>query len=550
MRIALLTHQWPGARMGGIGTAVRQCAAALAGAGHDVHVFTPTIGAELLALAPARVKVHEVDDLATRVHRAALPAQLAAAINSGGEGIYRLALGWLLCTAVRQAHREKPFDIVETPEVEALGLPLMLDEQFDAPVVTHLHCCTAIAHDLNEVGIGAGERLIHELEFVTIELADGVCAPTRAVLERTRRFTTVPQEVSIVPHAFECRECPFSPPPARGPILFAGRIERLKGAEAIGRALNSFLAKHGDATFRFIGPDTASAPGGGSMRQFVRSLLDPGIADRVEFLGEVSARRIEEELAGCSFCVQPSLAENFSMTCCEAMAAGRTVVVGSGTGSVEVLGETGLAVDPRSPEALANAMEGLWVERGLLERQSRAAYERIRREFAPARVAALRETFYREVISRFDSRWRAEAPALLRALCSMTGNLAGVHTTEQSPGSRLLRIMEELRSRSGEPARVMLYGAGKHSARLLAERGMWEARGHAVSGFIDDHPRSPTYLDLPVESLAAVRTKLSEGMAVGPIVLSTDTYEDQFWAQTQPLREQGVAVFRLYGRAA
>src|SRR5438105_6540621 len=63
MRIALLTHQWPGARMGGIGAAVRQCAAALAGAGHDVHVFTPAIGPELLALAPEAVTVHEVDDL-------------------------------------------------------------------------------------------------------------------------------------------------------------------------------------------------------------------------------------------------------------------------------------------------------------------------------------------------------------------------------------------------------------------------------------------------------------------------------------------------------
>src|SRR5438876_6679564 len=87
MRIALLTHQWPGTRMGGIGTAVRQCAAALAAEGHDVHVFTPTIGAALVALAPAGVRVHEVDDLATRVHDGKVPAQLAAAINAGGEGI-------------------------------------------------------------------------------------------------------------------------------------------------------------------------------------------------------------------------------------------------------------------------------------------------------------------------------------------------------------------------------------------------------------------------------------------------------------------------------
>src|SRR6516162_236037 len=43
MRIAFLTHQWPGARMGGIGAAVRQTALALAQAGHDVHVFTFTL---------------------------------------------------------------------------------------------------------------------------------------------------------------------------------------------------------------------------------------------------------------------------------------------------------------------------------------------------------------------------------------------------------------------------------------------------------------------------------------------------------------------------
>ena len=550
MRIALLTHQWPGARMGGIGTAVRQCAAALAGARHDVHVFTPSIGAELLAAAPAGVRVHEVDDLATRVHRGKLPVELAAAINAGGEGVYRLALGWLLCAAVREAHRETRFDVVETPEVEALGLPLMLDERFDAPVVTHLHCCTAIAHDMNRATIGANEKLIHELEFATIGRADGVCAPTGAVVEQTRRFTTIPQGVPIIPHAYRCEQRPFSPPPVRGPTLFVGRIERLKGVEVIGRALKSFLAGHPNATFRFIGPDTASAPGGGSMRQFVQSLLDPAIADRVEFLGELPARRIAEELAGCRFCVQPSLAENFSMSCCEAMAAGRTVIVGAGTGSVEVLGEAGVAINARSADGLAEAMGRLWVDRTLLDDKSRAAHERIRREFAPGRVAGLRETFYREVISKFDAGRRGEAPAMLRALCEMTGNLAGVHTSGQSPGSRLLLIMEQLRDRTGEPARVMLYGAGKHSARLLAERGVWEARGHAVSGFIDDYARSPGYLDLPVESLAAVRAKLSGGEAVGPIVLSTDTYEDQFWAQTQPLRELGVAVFRLYGRAA
>lgn len=67
---------------------------------------------------------------------------------------------------------------------------------------------------------------------------------------------------------------------------------------------------------------------------------------------------------------------------------------------------------------------------------------------------------------------------------------------------------------------------------------------------IDDHPRfraSPIYLDLPVQSIAQAVEAAACGTLAPTVVLSTDTYEDQFWLQTAPLREGGVSVFRLYG---
>jgi len=106
-----------------------------------------------------------------------------------------------------------------------------------------------------------------------------------------------------------------------------------------------------------------------------------------------------------------------------------------------------------------------------------------------------------------------------------------------------------LESRAGHPAEVVLYGAGKHTARLLSERYQWESRRHRVVGIIDDHPRfaqTPVYLDLPVQSMGAAAARVLAGQALPPVVLSTDTYEDQFWAQSAPLREAGVPVFRLY----
>ena len=555
MRIALLSHQWPGIRMGGIGTAVRQCAAALAGAGHDVHVFTLGIPQELRELTPPGVQLHEVAELAARVREGTLSPALAATINAGGEGVYRLAVGWLLCAALLEAHRKMPFDVMEGPEVEALGLPLMLNGEIDVPVVTGLHCCSAIAHAANSAEAGEGRDLIAALEFAAIHLADGVCAPTRAVVMETERFVAMREVVSIIPHAYACSENAFSPPPVDGPMLFVGRIERLKGVERIAEALNLLLPRHPKAVFRFIGPDTASGPGGGSMRDHVRKLLLPEISGRVEFAGEMSHGQIEQQLRGCSFCVQPSIAENFSMTCCEAMATGRTVIVGSGTGSVEVIGDAGLAIDPRSSGDLGGAMERLWMDRALLMELSRGAYDRIRAEFSPGRMAERRVAFYADVIARFQ-RDRTErlrtlpagiAGAILPSLAAITGALAGVYLPAHTPGARLLRIMEA--HGRGRPVEVVLYGAGKHSARLLAERQVWESRGHRVVGLIDDHSRfaaDGAYLDLPVCSTVAAEQRVVDGKGTPAVVLSTDTYQDQFWAQTARLREAGVAVFRLY----
>ena len=58
------------------------------------------------AQTPASVRLHEVTDLAGRLREGTVLPAMAAAINGGGEGVYRLAVGWLLCAAVLEAHRE------------------------------------------------------------------------------------------------------------------------------------------------------------------------------------------------------------------------------------------------------------------------------------------------------------------------------------------------------------------------------------------------------------------------------------------------------------
>jgi glycosyltransferase involved in cell wall biosynthesis len=564
MRIAFLSHQWPGARMGGIGSYVRNAVAALAQGGHDVHVFTFALPPDTRANVPVGVTLHEVADLATRVTQGHLPAVLAAAINAGGEAIYRLAIAQLLTEAFKAQHAAQPFDVVEVPEVEALGLPLLVDANIHVPVVTHLHCATAIAYTGNAVAVGRAERLIADLEFAAIHLADAICAPTKKVVELTGAHMNRPIAADIIPHAFVANDLPFAAPDPDGPVLFVGRLERLKGCEVLAEALRDFLNDNPTATFRFLAPDTNTGPNGGSMQQFIETTIGPDLQSRVTFAGEVSRDAIDLELAGASFCVMPSLWENFSMAICEAMAAGRAVVVAGGSGSVEVVGDGAPVAHRGSPADLARWMTHLWRDRGTLEGHSLAAYRRVRQLCDPVRVTQQRVAWYTDAIGRFAAAGPSErtarlatlpasiAASVLPSIVSLAGSLCGVrHASTETPGSRLLRIFTEEAGRSGGRARLMLYAAGKHTTRLLSERHLWESAGHAVVGIIDDHPRYAAggeHLGLPVQSLACAVATRRAGRTLPAIVLSTDTYEDQFWAQTAPLRELGVDVHRLYGQ--
>ncbi len=564
MRIAFLSHQWPGARMGGIGAYVRNAAAALAIYGHDVHVFTLNLPADARGNAPASVTVHETPDLATSVANGTLPAPLAATINAAGDGIYRLAIAQVLTDAFLREHAQQPFDIVEVPEVESLGLPLLLNRTTTVPVVTHLHCATAIAYAGNSITLGESERLIIALEFAAIHLSDAVCAPTRRVVELTREHMGASITADIIPHALATTHSVFTSPPPDGPVLFVGRLERLKGCEVLAKALKQFLTDNPTATFRFAAPDTNTGPGGRSMRAFIESTIGPALAQRVAFLGEVSRSTVDVELAAASFCVMPSLWENFSMALCEAMAAGRAVIVGGGTGSVEIVQDPTLIAERGSAGDLARHMTRLWRNRDERVTCSRAAYDRVRDLCDPVNVSVQRVGFYRRTIDRFNTSGLPDraarlatlpsscAAALLPALSSLTAAACGfADPTARTPGTRLLNIMQDVQSKTHRPARVTLYGAGKHTAKLLTERHLWESQGHTISDVIDDHPRfsaDPTFQGLPVRSIAASVGSARSGVVHPPIVLSTDTYEDQFWQQTAPLRELGIAVHRLYSK--
>jgi hypothetical protein len=127
--------------------------------------------------------------------------------------------------------------------------------------------------------------------------------------------------------------------------------------------------------------------------------------------------------------------------------------------------------------------------------------------------------------------------------------LAGVVVPDNTPGARLLKTMESISQSTSKPAEVILYGAGKYTARLLSQRELWQCKGHRVVGLIDDHPRfieQTMCFGLPVQSIKSASEQLQDNPHFPPVILSTDTYQDHFWMQNEPVSNRGVIVHRLH----
>ncbi len=181
----------------------------------------------------------------------------------------------------------------------------------------------------------------------------------------------------------------------RPTIVTVARIEeRYKGHDAMLRALPLVLAKVPDAQWIVIGE--------GSLRAGLEALArSSGIERSVRFLGAVSDEQRNVWLRRASVLAMPSrlpaggfAGEGFGIAYLEAGAYGKPVVAGNAGGALDAVldGETGLLVDPRDTDALAQALVTLLLDRQLAARLGEAGRERALAHAWPlvvARVEAL-----------------------------------------------------------------------------------------------------------------------------------------------------------------
>lgn len=149
-------------------------------------------------------------------------------------------------------------------------------------------------------------------------------------------------------------------------VLFAGRLEPLKGADTLIEAVAEMDRDPHlqDCVCIFIGEDSgdgARSSRGGERRRLERLAAAAGISDRVRFLGAVPHQHLDRYYALADLCVVPSRVETFGLVALEAQAQGTPVVAARVGGLPEVVadGETGRLVDGHEPRDYCAAISML-----------------------------------------------------------------------------------------------------------------------------------------------------------------------------------------------
>jgi len=236
--------------------------------------------------------------------------------------------------------------------LRAHGAPLLLSPLPEAPLLRGVRS-VVLAHDLLPLRYPQPTPLLaYHLGYVPLVLhrAERVLCNSEATAREVHGRLRVPLR-RLVPIRLGFNPGLLRPLGLeRQPFfLVLGRHDPHKNLERVLRAFA--LQPDLEATLELVGPhDRRYTP------QLQRLAAELGIAHRCRWRPWVSDPERLQLLNRCRALVIVSLWEGFGLPALEAMACGAPVIAARAGALPEVVGEVGLLVDPRRPEAIAAAM--------------------------------------------------------------------------------------------------------------------------------------------------------------------------------------------------
>ena len=283
-----------------------------------------------------------------------------------------------------------------------------LKHELDIPLVATFHTLARVKAD---AGIDDDPELRARIEHEIIACADLMLASTTSERDQLEQlYGAAAERIEIVPpgvdheifhpvdastRARERRTLGLGTGPA---LLFAGRIQPLKGADLAVQA----LAELADTQAELLIVGGPSGPDGEAELARLRELtakLD--LTDRVRFVPPQAHSELARYYRAVDVCLVPSHSESFGLVALEAAACG-TPVVAAAVGGLQSLvddGVTGFLVDSRDPADYAAPIEAI-LGRPELAQAMRLAAEARARRYSWSMTAARLRRLYTDLLAR------------------------------------------------------------------------------------------------------------------------------------------------------
>ncbi len=282
------------------------------------------------------------------------------------------------------------------------------------PVVQMFH---TLGHMKNRIAQSDEERVPDERlagERRVLSTADRIIAATPAEYAQLHwLYAADMNKVEVIPPGVDIKR--FSPidkadaksrvgiEPGHRNILFAGRIEPLKGIDTLLSAM-SLIQEHSpeaveNVSVTIIGGDPWSDDPSREMARLQELRSSLGVTDIVTFLGARDQDVLPNYYAAAEMVVMPSHYESFGLVALEAMAMG-TPVIASEVGGLAFLvkdGENGFLVPSRDPEALAERIYTLLMDDDCRHELGARAH-RHAQEYAWPNIVERMQVVYEDVV--------------------------------------------------------------------------------------------------------------------------------------------------------
>jgi D-inositol-3-phosphate glycosyltransferase len=332
---------------GGLNVYVREVARRMAARGVEVEVFTRRVSPEQPAsvtLAPG-ASVHHLDvgpaepvakeDLT----RLLCPFELALAEHPALEGLDVLhAHYWLSGWVGRRVARRTGIPLVQTFHTLAALKNATLAPGDRPEGMLRLVAEAEVARDADQVLVlTCGEARLFHSSF-------GLSGA---------KLTVVPAGVDL--DLFR----PGPDGPRSSELLFAGRLQPLKGPDVAVRILAEVRRQRPDVTLRIIGGESGTNGAATSVEGLRALARELDVEDAVTFEPALVQEELAQRLRSAAVVLVPSRSETFGLIALEAQACGTPVVAARVPGLEVVVGDGGTLVDGHDPVDHARAVLAL-----------------------------------------------------------------------------------------------------------------------------------------------------------------------------------------------